>query len=65
MFTGLEDDDISEMKLNPDYERKLIDQGRGDERIFKLSIALKALKDPLATPTQKQQAKKFLQQYKK
>ena len=65
MFTGLEEDDIGEMKLNPDYERKLIDQGRGDERIFKLSIALKALRDPLATPTQKQQAKKFLQQYKK
>ena len=65
MFTGLEDDDIGELKLNPDYEQMLYNQGRGDLRILKLSIALKALKDPLATPTQKEQARRFVQQYKK
>ena len=65
MFTGLEDDDIGELKLNPDYEQMLYNQGRGDLRILKLSVALKALKDPLATPTQKELARRFIQQYKK
>lgn len=58
-------DDMSELKLNPDYEQMLYNQGRGDLRILKLSVALKALKDPLATPTQKEQAERIVQQYKK
>jgi hypothetical protein len=67
-FFGLDQadaEDIDELKLNPDYEQMLYNQGRGDLRLLKLSVALKALKDPLATPTQKEQAKRFIQQYKK
>ena len=67
-FLGLgqaEAEDIDELKLNPDYEQMLYNQGRGDLRYLKLSVALKALKDPLATLTQKEQAKRFIQQFKK
>jgi hypothetical protein len=67
-FLGLdqaEKEDIDELKLNPDYEQMLYNQGRGDLRYLKLSVALKALKDPLATPTQKEQARRFVQQYKR
>lgn len=63
--TGLEDDDLSQLKLNPAYEKMLLDQGRGDIRVLKLSTALQAIKDPLATPTQKKQAKEFVKQYQK
>ena len=60
-----ESEDINKLKLNPDYEQMLYNQGRGDLRYLKLAVALRALKDPLATPTRKEQAEKFLQQYKK
>jgi hypothetical protein len=62
--TGLEDDDIAELKLNPQYEKMLLSQGRGDERVYKLSLALQALKDPLAPKIRKEQAKKYIEQYK-
>ena len=62
--TGLEDDDVAELKLNPQYEKMLLSQGRGDERIYKLSLALQALKDPLAPKIRKEQAKKYIEQYK-
>lgn len=61
--TGLEDDDVAELKLNPQYEKMLLSQGRGDERVYKLSLALQALKDPLATKIRKEQAKKYIEQY--
>lgn len=62
--TGLEDDDVAELKLNPQYEKMLLSQGRGDVRVYKLSLALQALKDPLAPKIRKEQAKKYIEQYK-
>jgi len=62
--TGLEKNDIPELNLNPQYEKMLLSQGRGDERVYKLSLALQALKDPLAPKIRKEQAKKYIEQYK-
>ena len=64
LIGGLEDDDVAELKLNPQYEKMLLSQGRGDERVYKLSLALQALKDPLAPKIRKEQAKKYIEQYK-
>ena len=42
-------EDIPKLELNPAYEKMLLQQGTGDIKIYQLSLALKALNDPIAT----------------
>ena len=55
--------DIPKLELNPAYEKMLSQQGRGDIKIYQLSLALKALNDPIATTEEKRKAELVLQKF--
>ena len=56
-------EDIPKLELNPAYEKMLLQQGTGDIKIYQLSLALKALNDPIATTEEKRKAKLVLQKF--
>jgi hypothetical protein len=56
-------EDIPKLQLNPAYEKMLIQQGTGDIKIYQLSLALRALNDPIATTEEKRKAELVLQKF--